>query len=206
MKEKYYFYNGKVSSFDSYSDVNLSLLSEYKRELEDRPAKTDLPKHIAECGLIRFDFWLDFGSFRDIQRHRAITQRMPLLTTRLGFEEWYLNELPKSLREEAVSLIRNQGIELGRLASFCALTPAVEQYYIPMGYRTSNRITGGLPALVYLVELRATRFVHPTLRRRAVQMADTLMFLFWEYGLRLHLDPEPGRFDIERGKHDIVLK
>jgi hypothetical protein len=75
-----------------------------------------------------------------------------------------------------------------------------------MGYKTSNRVSGGLPAFVYLVELRATRFVHPTLRKRAIQMAETIRNEFKNEGLIIHLDNEPDRFDIKRGEHDIVLK
>ena len=75
-----------------------------------------------------------------------------------------------------------------------------------MGYRTSNRLTGNIPALVYLVELRATRFVHPTLRKKAKMMADALSELFGKFGLVIHLDKEIDRFDIKRGEHDIVLK
>jgi hypothetical protein len=75
-----------------------------------------------------------------------------------------------------------------------------------MGYNISNRLAGSLPPLVYLAELRATRFVHPTLRAKAKMMADTLSNLFGKYGLKIHLDAEIDRFDIKRGEHDIVLK
>ena len=82
----------------------------------------------------------------------------------------------------------------------------IAQYYIGMGYRLHNRLTGDLPALVYLVEIRATRFVHPTLQKRATEMAEILLKQFGSCGLILHLDEEPGRFDVRRGKHDIVEK
>ncbi|MGH7250161.1 MAG: hypothetical protein ACREGC_04235, partial [Minisyncoccia bacterium] len=75
-----------------------------------------------------------------------------------------------------------------------------------MGYLISNRLTGNIPALVYLVELRATTTVHPTLRSKARKMADTLSELFGKYGLVIHLEKEIDRFDIKRGEHDIVLK
>ena len=75
-----------------------------------------------------------------------------------------------------------------------------------MGYQLPNRVTGGLPALVYLIELRATRFVHPTLRKRALQMAEFFENNFSKDGLILHLDPDPDRFDVKRGTHDIEMK
>jgi hypothetical protein len=87
-----------------------------------------------------------------------------------------------------------------------SLTPKDSQYYLPMGYRTTVRLTGDLKALVYLVELRATRFVHPTLRSKMVDLATLLTELYGKDGLILHLDPEPDRFDVKRGEHDIVIK
>jgi hypothetical protein len=27
-----------------------------------------------------------------------------------------------------------------------------------------------------------------------------------EFNLKLHLDKDPGRFDVKRGEHDIVMK
>lgn len=188
------------------NNINTQLLKRYRNALESRPPKTELPKILNECGTARSSFLLDFGSFRDIQRHRAISQQMPLLETRYGFEEWYLGELPNALLSRGVKLLNEQNQRLTILSSRNNVSKEVLQYYIAMGYRTPNRVTGGLPALVYLVELRATRFVHPTLRLRAKQMAEFLLKTFSESGLVLHLDKDPDRFDVKRGEHDIQLK
>jgi hypothetical protein len=75
-----------------------------------------------------------------------------------------------------------------------------------MGFNTTNQVTGDLHALVYLVELRGTRFVHPTLRERALQIACELEKRFGKNGLVLHMDPEPNRFDVRRGSHDLKIK
>lgn len=191
--------------FCAKNSVNMSLLSRYYVLMNCRPAKTDLPKILSECGTIQFSFLLDFGSFRDIQRHRAVTQQMPIVGTQYGFEKWYLQELPEVLREKAEALLNLQEARISSLL-WGHVSKEILQYYTAMGYRTPNRVTGGLPALVYLVELRATRFVHPTLRRRAKQMAEFLQNAFGKYGLVLHLDQDPDRFDIKRGEHDIQLK
>jgi thymidylate synthase ThyX len=183
-------------------DIDRKQLALYREAMEKRPAKVELPYNIRETGLLQFKFQLDFGSFRDIQRQRAVTMPMPLLTPNHGFEEWYLQELPAELRSKAELLI---GEQLSRIESL-GLTEAERQYYLPMGYRMPVRLTGDLRGLVYLTEIRATRFVHPTLRMRAVQFAKTLNELFAADGLRLHLDPEPDRFDVKRGEHDIVEK
>lgn len=183
-------------------NVDRDALSHYRDALSERPPKTELPKALAECGTVQFRFLLDFGSFRDIQRHRAVIQPMPLLTTKHGFEEWYLGELPEGLRAEAKDFLKEQE---KAIAAF-HLSPEEAQYYTGIGYRVANRVTGDLPALVYLVELRATRFVHPTLRARAIEMARLLTEHFGKDGLTLHLDADPDRFDVKRGEQDIVKK
>lgn len=201
MERDYYYHNPKCPDFEITNDsINVNLLK--KDILEKRPMKTELPKYLAEAGIIQFEFLLDFGSFRDLQRHRSIIQRMPLLTTELGFENWYLNELPIEIKPKAKQLLKIQAKKINKLE----ISKEEKQYYIPMGYKISNRLTGGLPALVYIVELRATRFVHPTLRKRAKQMADKLSEIFGKVGLVLHIEKEIDRFDAKRGEHDIILK
>ncbi|NBD74338.1 hypothetical protein GVX82_04855 [Patescibacteria group bacterium] len=180
--------------------VDRTTLAHYRDALAARPQKTELPKILAECGTLTYSFLLDFGSFRDIQRHRAVTQQMPLLGVHHGFHPWYLGELPPTMRAQAETLIEAQAEKIERLPT----TPEVKQYYTAMGFLTTNRLTGTLPALAYLAELRATRFVHPTLRERAVQLADSLTTTFKQEGLILHLDAEPDRFDAKRGEQDIV--
>lgn len=178
------------------------LLESYRKVLEQRPEKTELPKIVAECGQLQFSFLLDFGSFRDIQRHRAVIQRMPLMSPNHGFESWYLEQMPEDLKAEAEELLERQVNKIALLTKH--LDIKLRQYYYPMGYRVPCRLTGDLPALVYLVELRGTRFVHPTLVVRARQMADALLKEFESFGLVLHMDDEPGRFDVRRGEQDIV--
>ncbi|MEX0918107.1 MAG: FAD-dependent thymidylate synthase [Candidatus Paceibacterota bacterium] len=180
--------------------VDKGSLEKYRSLLENRPAHTELPKWMGVFGEIEFKYLLDFGSFRDIQRHRALTQRMPLLTSDIGFNEWYLNELSSSLRQEAEETIE----KLKAATNDLPVSQEEKQYYIPMGYNTSNNFSSDLPALLYMVELRATRFVHPTLRQQAAAMAKLLEEQYKDIGLVIHLDSEMDRFDIKRGEHDIV--
>lgn len=199
-QRSYYFDDPKPVEFElCRDDIDRAQLAEYREVLANRPPKTELPKHLAECGSVQFRFLLDFGSFRDLQRHRAVVQRMPLLTTKHGFAQWHLDELTPALRKEASALIEKQAEAIRKLNT----QPEIAQYYTAMGFNTTNRLTGSLPALVYLVELRATRFVHATLRKRAVQMAEILQKTYKKEGLVLHLDDEPDRFDVKRGEHDI---
>jgi len=204
MQNKYYYFDRKIKR--SRDEFKISFVKIDKRGLREnrslftrRPEKTELPKFLADIGVVDLEFTLDFGSFRDLQRHRAILQRMPLLGMELGFEEWYLNELPKDLKSEAKKLLQNQK----KAINFLRLSREEKQYLVPMGYKVNNKISANLPALVYMVELRGTRFVHPTLRHRAIQIARTLKK---RLNIPIYMDKEPHRFDVKRGEQDIVMK
>mgnify|MGYP006312472819 CR=1 FL=1 len=54
-----------------------------------------------------------------------------------------------------------------------------------------------------MVEIRDSRFVHPTLQRVAHAIGEQISSAL---GIKLNLDPEPSRFDIKRGEQDIVAR
>ncbi len=203
MQGNYYYKNDKAKDFSLiYDNVDRNILFNYRNELKDRPMKTELPMAIAECGVVAYEFLLDFGSFRDLQRHRAIAQRMPLLNFDHNFNPWYLDSLPNNLREKTKNFIKSQENKINELK----LEETEKQYFIAMGYQVPCRFSSDLKALVYLAELRSTRFVHPTLVKQVLKMIDSMKKLFKKDGLVLHLDDAPNRFDIERGKQDIIEK
>lgn len=197
--ENYYYHNPKIKDFEyDLKGIDFELLKKSKKLFSERGEKTELPFYLNEIGYMNFSFKLDFASFRDLQRHRAINQRMPLVSTELGFNEFYLNSLPIKLKEKAKKHLKEIEEEVKELSS-----KEIKQYYIPMGYNTSNSFNGTIPYIVYMVELRATRFVHPTLRKVAKKIGDVLEN---KCEIKLNLDLEPDRFDIKRGEQDIVLK
>ena len=203
MRKKYYYTNNKARGFKLIFDgIDRKKLKNYKEILQRRPEKTDLPPTIAECGTISYEFLLDFGSFRDIQRHRAVAQRMPLLVRRHGFEKWYLNSLPKNLQEKAKKFIAKQEKAINALKT----SKEIKQYYTAMGYKVPCRVIGDLKALTYIMELRSTRFVHPTLVTQVLKIIKDVKNRFGKFGIVIHQDDEPHRFDIRRGEQDIVKK
>lgn len=181
-----------------FDGVDKAQISKYKTYFDVRPPKTELPKMFGISGNLRLSFLLDFGSWRDLQRHRSLIQLMPLLSTKHGFHNWYLDRLDPTIRDEAKKLL--QEIEAGT-ADMSALE---KQYYLPMGYKVPVILSGDLPALTYTIELRATSFVHETLQVKAIEMADLVEKT---YGIKLHVNREDiGRFNIKRGGQDIVEK
>ncbi|MEN9582189.1 MAG: hypothetical protein RL641_143 [Candidatus Parcubacteria bacterium] len=195
-------YNSEISEleFSAKSNLNSDWLNHYSNVLTSRPKKSELPKQLRICGGFSFEFLLDFGSFRDLQRQRSVIQPMPLLTTHYGFEPWYLEQLPDSLREEAVELIKEQADELDMLT----MSKTEKQYYIAMGFRVHCVIEAPLPAAVYIAELRAGQTVHPTLRVIAQQMGAYIKESV--RGIALYYDESPDEWSTKRGKQDIIKK
>lgn len=190
----------KAHSFSAQSTINKKDIGAYKKILAKRPQKTNLPTFLEELGLITYQFPIDFGSFRDIQRHRKGVCRMPLLTTAIGFAEWYIEQLPKDLQIEARVLIKEQIKAIKALK----VSKEITQYYIAMGFNVTCRVTYGLPAAVYTMELRSGKLVHPTLRKIAHHMHRSLHKFFPD--MALHADLDLDDWDVRRGMQDITEK
>lgn len=202
MGEKWSYFNIKLpkSDFAFRTSIKPAELAKYKEVIVKRPAKTGLPHVLTDLGQATFAFPLDFGSFRDLQRHRNGVCRMPLLTTSLGFHSWYLDQLPADVLKEAKQLIAAQKKAIAQLKA----SPLVKQYYIAMGFLVACQVTYGLPAAVYVAELRSGKLVHPTLRAVARKMLKALQKKFPK--LRLHGDLNLDDWDIRRGLQDIKEK
>jgi thymidylate synthase ThyX len=199
--QKYNFFSpNNHPVFKMRTNISNDELNNYIDILKSRPEKTGLPHFLSELGTITFDFWLDYGSFRDIQRHRNGVCRMPLLDTKLGFNEWYLGQLPEDLEIKAQELI----LEQNKAVEMLDATPEIKQYYVALGFNVPCRVTYGLPATVYVIELRSSRYVHPTLRKIAFEMREALIEKFPE--IKLNCDLEPDDWDARRGLQDIEIK
>ena len=186
--------------FRAKTNIKNSELNQYKDLIKKRPTKTNLPLFMAELGTVTFEFPIDFGSFRDIQRHRNGVCRMPLLTTKYGFNTWYLEQMPEDLRAEALKLIKEQIKAIKALKA----PKEVIQYYVAMGFNVTSKVTYALPAALYTMELRSGKLVHPTLRVIAHLMHKSLKKMFPQ--LALHADLDKDDWDVRRGMQDIREK
>jgi thymidylate synthase ThyX len=181
-----------------HNGVSKKLLAGYLPLLRTRKAKTEVPKAVGVCGNAIISFLLDFGSWRDLQRHRSVTQLMPRVTMRYGFEHWYLDNLPTEVRNEAEQLLAKLGKQTKKIK------PNERQYFIPMGYKVPVLMSGDLAALTYIAEIRSASTVHATLQKKAVQLAELLTKTF---AYTVFFDKNDiGRFDAKRGTNDIVEK
>jgi thymidylate synthase ThyX len=176
-----------------------------KSVLNTRPKGVKVPYHYGRFANFNVDFLLDFGSYRDIQRHRNCKNPLPLLTNRFGIHPWYLDQLAaldSTICSAAYDLIETNynkllGEEVLTYNDLVAL-----QYVHPMGMMVAVEMNLALDEMFYISELRSSKTVHPTLRPIAQAMARTLA----EYDLEVYWDNSEDGFVPYRGKQDIIKK
>lgn len=185
---------------EDFNQFNFERLNDCKELLNSRPRGCVLPHFMSDYGQIKFGFLMDFGSFRDLQRHRNGVCRMPLLSTSYGFHNWYLEQLDDELKSEATELIFSLQKEIQNLSC----SEEERQYYIPMGYRVPCQVTYSLPALVYIMELRSGKMIHPTLRSVIHQIINRFKHNF--PNVPIHVDMDPDDWSVRRGAQTITEK
>ena len=186
-------------SFSSTVD-NAALEAQELDVIQSRPAKTNLPRYLDGYGQYTCTFDLDYGSYRDLQRHRNGICRIPLLTGERGFHDWYLDELPGELRSQAQALVDAQ------YAAIAAVDASAEdkQYLYPLGAKVRCQTVYTLPQMIYVIELRSQNTVHSTLREVMHWMHDELTRQHPK--LALHTDLQASKFDVKRGTQTIFKR
>lgn len=111
---------------------------------------------------------IDYGSWRDIHRHRNCVQKFALLTAQ-EFEPFYLENLAPELKESARELIC-------RVKETCSTGEMhLDQYAIPMGFMVTYWAKWNISEAVYILELRSKPTVHPTVRKLVRRVADVIL-------------------------------
>jgi hypothetical protein len=163
-----------------------------------------LPKSLKFFGEVRFEFTIDFGSFRDFQRHRSILTYNPIINNEIGFNQWYIDQFPEENQSEVKDVIASQIEKIVKLKEESSLTKENLQYFFPLGTCVRVGSIASLPSLVYILELRSRKTVHPTLRRVTHIIAKVLKEKYPT--LKLHIDYDEDDFTFKRGTQDIVEK
>ncbi len=171
--------------------------------MDGKPIRTKAHKHSRQHNRLRVETigCIDFGSFRDIQRHRFSNVSMPLVHS-ATIHPWYLDNLPEEskaayeeMQKEIVPFIREM---------YKTETEFDMQYMLPMATLVTLDMDMTLDQAVYLCELRTGQTVHSTLRTVMQGVAEGLLREL--PGLRMKVDMEPDTWTIRRGKQDIIAK
>ena len=124
-----------------------------------------------------FEIVADFGIYRDLQRHRTLTQDRQLLTCNLNYympQEILGTDMEKQYREAmelAKTVYDNIAEEL----------PEEAQYVVPMGYNIHWYFHVNLRALQWICELRSAAAGHPSYRYVAQEMAKQVSHILPEF-------------------------
>jgi thymidylate synthase ThyX len=173
-------YRVAASLLFSHSNASLLELQEYCRKLPDedlgrileagcnaRDNRRHKSPRALEHATFTFEILADFGIYRDLQRHRMLTQERQLLSCNFGY---YVPEeiAGTEMEHEYVSAMNAAKAAYDTIA--CEL-PEEAQYAVPMAYNIHWYFHVNLRALQWLAELRSSPAGHPMYRFVAQELA-----------------------------------
>ena len=181
----------------SYTELSTTQLRETVRELTpeqrtnliktyhgQRDNRRQRPGRALEDGYpIKFELQADFGIYRDLHRHRMLTQERQLLSTRLGFVE-----IPaafdaigeRAAVEHCIELSRNLYEEIRKV-----LGVDYAQYAVLFGFNLRWTMGMNLREAMHLLELRTIKQGHPSYRQVAQEMHRQLATRYPEFAAEM---------------------
>jgi len=164
-----------MHSDKSLQDIKTYLRSKSKEEIDAiletacsaRENRRQKSPRALEHTFFTFDITADFGVYRDLHRHRMLTQERQLLSCDYGYtippeilgtelESEYVRAM--EMAKEGFDTIRQE-------------FPEEAQYIVPMGFNVRWYFKANLRALQWLTELRSAAAGHPNYRFIAQKMA-----------------------------------
>ncbi len=118
-----------------------------------------------------FDIMMDYGAFRDIQRHRMATQVSQELTARHG----YL--VPEAVGKAGLADDFTSCMDSARDAyeKLAGRFPDEAQYIVPLGFKKRLLFACNLRELFHIIPLRTGKTAHASYREVAQKMHQCLM-------------------------------
>ncbi|MBL7054490.1 FAD-dependent thymidylate synthase [Candidatus Woesearchaeota archaeon] len=134
-----------------------------KKYLQKRVNRRHKPGRGFETIFYGFDILANYGIYRDLHRHRQLTQEPQDLTTKHGYD------VPPELIEAGFKEEYDKCMEKARQAyeEIYKEFPKEAQYVVPFGYRIRWYINLNLREVFHLTELRSQQQGHPDYRRVA---------------------------------------
>jgi thymidylate synthase ThyX len=136
-----------------------------------RRDKWDEPLRALEHIYYTFDILVDYGAFRDIQRHRMATQTNQLLTNAHGYET------PQEINDYGYGKIFTELVERGgeTYEKIAVDFPYEAQYVLPLAYRKRAMFTWNLRSLHHFISLRSAKQGHVSYRDIAQKVYQELV-------------------------------
>jgi thymidylate synthase ThyX len=188
--------------------VNVAALTDIEHLFKDRQRGERMPKWLRRYGTVTFQDKIDFGSFRDLQRHRAAIIPNVMVRFNSNIHPWYLEQVEKTGEvgyNIVLTCLNNQRQLTEQFLHPKPLDEFDVVYYLPMGTLVDMEITMDVGQMIYMLELRSYVGVHPTVRTFMKKVHDVYLSL----GLRIpvHVDERPsGPLYLKRGTQTITKK
>lgn len=124
------------------------------------------PGRALENTYYTFDFLADFGIYRDLHRHRVLTQERQLLDVRHGYA------VPKEITEAGKEKEFRHAMDNASqvFLKIQRKMPIQAQYVVPLGFKIRWYMTMNLREVCHLTELRSAMQGHPSYRKIAQEM------------------------------------
>lgn len=181
-----------VHSFLPESQINFLIHHTLDRP-RGQPLHTDLDSNV----WLKVRWMIDYGSFRDLQRHRNMKIPLPVVEQNAEYDAWYIKEVGQTGQKVLEERAKYQHYR-------SVYHQADGQYYYPMCSMVEVPMVMSLGQAVYLVETRSSKTVHPTLRILAQQLGYFLKNKWPK--LNVHIDESIIELNLKRGKQDIMKK
>lgn len=124
-----------------------------------------------------FEIIADYGMYRDLQRHRILTQERQLLSCDLGYY------IPKEILDTDMEKDYREAMDRAKATydEIAGELPEEAQYVVPMAYNIHWYFHINLRSLQWMCELRSSPAGHPMYRYVAQEMAKQVSHTFPEF-------------------------
>jgi thymidylate synthase ThyX len=141
-----------------------------------RMAQVEASAALNSMGTVKATFVMDYGSFRDLQRHRSANVRHSMARGALQLNEFYLYPYQNWMDKEEKAQFRTALDKMREIIEQVpehvdAVDAAEAQYFYPMAQDIHVTMRMGLASAAYIAEIRSGRAVHPTARWCAHMLA-----------------------------------
>jgi thymidylate synthase ThyX len=142
-----------------------SMRTAVRRALIDRGPHEPAPRAF-EATSYHVALTLDYGAYRDLQRHRMLSPFTGLLTPAMGYD---VPELVYAVGRHH-QYVDAMGRAAAAWASLVDQNQSAAQYVVPLGYRHRVLWVVNLRELIHVIELRSGKQGHPSYRRVAQEL------------------------------------
>lgn len=114
-----------------------------------------------ENSFVRFEIIMDIGAYRDLHRHRMLTQERQLFSCYHGYD------IPDLIKESGIAEHYKKALDKAKIL-FLAINkkdPYLAQYAVPMAYKMRFYQYTNLRQLFWEIELRTISQGHPNYRK-----------------------------------------